>query len=85
MPNILYIHVGQLCLLHYFCFIKQNVVTHLYKLKGESRSGLGSQGSQHPVIDEFLCMVVGCALGPDVCHWMLNTKSTWFKVKKIPL
>ena len=25
---------------------------------------------QHPVIDEFLCIVAGCALGTDVCHWM---------------
>ena len=21
-------------------------------------------------IDEFLCMVAGCALGTDVCHWI---------------
>ena len=30
-------------------------------------------------------MVVGCALGTDVCHWIFNKKSTWFKVSKIPL
>ena len=27
---------------------------------------------QHAMIDEFLCMVAGCALRPDVCHWMLG-------------
>ena len=28
------------------------------------------EACQHPVIDEFLCMVAGCVLGTDVCHWM---------------
>ena len=46
---------------------------------------LGREGCQHAVTDEFLCMVAGCALGTDVCHWMFKTKSTWFKVNKIPL
>ena len=40
---------------------------------------------QQAVTDEFLCMVVGCVLGTDVCHWMFKTKSAWCKVKKIPL
>ena len=26
------------------------------------------------VIDEFLCMVAGCVLGTDVCHWMFKRK-----------
>ena len=37
--------------------------------------GLGREYCQHAVIDEFLCMVTGCALGTDVCHWMFNKKS----------
>ena len=28
--------------------------------------------SQHAVIDEFLCMVAGYALGTDVCHLMFK-------------
>ena len=28
----------------------------------------GWEDCQHRVIDELLCMVVGCALGTDVCH-----------------
>ena len=47
--------------------------------------GLGWEDCQHAVIDEFLCMVAGCALGTDARHWMLNNKSTQFKVNKIPL
>ena len=46
---------------------------------------LGQEDCQHAVIGEFLCMVTGCALGTDVCHWMFHKKSTWFKVNKIPL
>ena len=34
--------------------------------------GLLWEDYQHAVIDEFLCMVVGCALGTDVCHWMFK-------------
>ena len=34
--------------------------------------GQGREDCQHLVIDEFLCMVTGCALGTDVCHWMFN-------------
>ena len=45
--------------------------------------GLGRETCQHAVIDEFLYMVTGCALGTDVCHWMFNKKSTWFKVNKV--
>ena len=38
------------------------------------------------MIDEFLCVVAGCALGTDVCHWMLNkiqrgSRSTRFSFK----
>ena len=47
--------------------------------------GLGREDCQQAVTDEFLCIVAGCVLGTDVCHWMFKTKSTWFKVKKIPL
>ena len=47
--------------------------------------GLSWEDCQHTVIDEFLCMVAGCVCGTDICHWMFNKKSTWFKVNKIPL
>ena len=26
------------------------------------------------MIDEFLCVVAGCAVGTDVCHWMFKKK-----------
>ena len=29
-----------------------------------------NQGYQRAKVDEFLCMVAGCALGKDVCHCM---------------
>ena len=38
--------------------------------------GLDREDCQHPVIDEFLCVVATCALRTDVCHWMFTTKST---------
>ena len=47
--------------------------------------GLGWEDCQHIMVDEFLCMVTGCALVTDVCHWMFKQKSTWFKVNKSPL
>ena len=46
---------------------------------------LGWQDCQLAVTDEFLCIVAGCVLGIDVCHWMFKTKSTWFKINKTPL
>ena len=46
--------------------------------------GLGQEDCQHSVIDEFLYMVAGCALGTDVFHCMFKQKSTCFKVNKIP-
>ena len=55
------------------------------KLKLKVNLGSRWEDCQHTVVDEFLCMVAGCALGTDVCHWMFITKSTWFKVNKIPL
>ena len=36
--------------------------------------GLAGEDCQHAVTDESLCPVTGCALGTDVCHWMLKTK-----------
>ena len=36
--------------------------------------GLACPDCQHVVTDEFLCMVSGCALETDVCHWMFKTK-----------
>ena len=35
--------------------------------------GLGQEDCQHAVIDEFLCMLAGLALGTGGRHWMLNT------------
>ena len=31
-------------------------------------------GRRLAVTDESLCLVTGCALGTDVCHWMFKTK-----------
>ena len=31
--------------------------------------GLPWEGYQQAVIDEFLCIVAGCAFGTGVCHW----------------
>ena len=43
-------------------------------------------GCQHSLLDEFLCMVTGCAWGNrGICHWMFTPKSPWFEVKKILL
>ena len=36
--------------------------------------GLGREDCQHVVKDEFLCMVVGCALGTIVHNWMFEKK-----------
>ena len=48
--------------------------------------GLGRENHSHrqAVIDEFLCMMAGCAFGTDVSHWVFKQKSVWFKVNKIP-
>ena len=35
---------------------------------------LAGEDCQHAVTDVALCTVTGCALGTDVCHWMLKTK-----------
>ena len=35
---------------------------------------LAGEDCQHAVTDVALCMVTGCALGTDVCHWMFKTK-----------
>ena len=48
--------------------------------------GLGREDCQRALIDEFLCMVTGCALGTDVCHWILTksqhgSRSTRFPFK----
>ena len=36
--------------------------------------GLGQEDCQYAVIDEFLCMVTGCALETDVCHWLFKKR-----------
>ena len=46
---------------------------------------LGKTINIYTVIDEFLCMLAGCALGTDVCHWMFEKRSTWFKVSKMAI
>ena len=35
---------------------------------------LAGEDCQHPVTDEALFMVTGCALGTDVSHWMFKTQ-----------
>ena len=40
----------------------------------KTHRGLAGPDCQHIVIDEFLCMVSGCALETDACHWMFKTK-----------
>ena len=40
----------------------------------KTHCGLAGPDCQHVVIDEFLCMVSGCALETDVCQWMFKTK-----------
>ena len=62
-----------------FNFVIAEVIRSL-----KTNLGFGREDCQHAVIDEFLCMAAGCALGTDVCHWMFKQKSTWFKVNKIP-
>ena len=37
--------------------------------------GLGQEDCPHAVIDEFLCMVTGCALGTDASHLIFFFKS----------
>ena len=54
-----------------------------YVLKGHL--GLPWENYQHAVIDECLCIVAGCALGTNVCHWMLKKRSTCFTVNKMAL
>ena len=52
----------------------QNIggTSELKKLTGARKAnlGLGRENCQHAVIDEFLCLVSGCALGTDISHWM---------------
>ena len=75
--NVLQVCVqGPLCATSDSSFLIHMLKAHL---------GLDREDCQHGVIDEFLCMVAGCALGTDVCHWMFLKKSTCFKVNKIPL
>ena len=45
-----------------------NMLNAIYDLK--TNLGLGREDCQQAVIDDFLCMVAGCALGTDVYHWM---------------
>ena len=51
------------------------------RLKGDI--SLGQLDCQHSLIDEFLCMVTGCAWGNRCISLELTPKSPWFKVKKI--
>ena len=51
----------------------------------EGHFGLPWEDYQHVVVNEFMCMVAGCALRTDVYHWMFGNRSTWFKVNKMAL
>ena len=46
--------------------------------------GLDREDCQPDVTDEFLCMVVGCALGTDVCHWMFKTSQHGSRSTRFP-
>ena len=37
--------------------------------------GLGREDCQQAETDEFLCIVAGCVLGTDVCHWIFKTNN----------
>ena len=61
----------------YCCFTAERTVKkkELKLLRLMAHRGLAGLDCQHIiVIDEFLCMVSGCALETDVCHWMFKTK-----------
>ena len=53
-----------------FFQLQLKYINKSYPFKGESSSGPG----RHAEIDEFQCMVTGCALGTDVCHWLFTKK-----------
>ena len=57
---------------------KYSIILHVTRdfvgLKGHL--GLPWEDDQHAVIDEFLRMVAGCALGTDVYHWIFRKRST---------
>ena len=57
---------------HSFDSYTNLVKPYHYSLKVDL--GLAGEDCQHAVTDESLCMVTGCALGTDVCHWMFKTK-----------
>ena len=46
--------------------------------------GLGREDCQQAVTDEFLCIVAGCALGTDVCHWMFETSQHGSRSRSFP-
>ena len=48
----------------------------MYKVFLKGNFGMGREDCQQAVTDEFMCIVAGCCLGTDVCHWMFKTKST---------
>ena len=70
-------------LLSTLCANDQHLVSQSNLQRLKTNLGLGQKDCQHIVIDEFLCMVTGCALGTDVCHSMSFKQLTWFKVNKI--
>ena len=45
---------------------------------------LSPEDCEHAVIDEFLCMVAGCALGTDQCHWMCNKSQHGSRSTRLP-
>ena len=63
----------------YCCSDWPSCLAHL-----KTNLSLGWENCQHTVIDEFLRMVTGCALGTVVLHWMFKQTPPWFKVNKIP-
>ena len=70
-------YISKIPYMHVHKFRTSNFHTWQVTFKSylKANLGLGQEGYQHAVIDEFLCMVTDCALGTDVCQWMFNYHS----------
>ena len=53
----------------YFKLISRNVS---YSVSCRGILVFPGEDYRHKVLDECLCMVAGCTLGTDVCHWMFK-------------
>ena len=46
--------------------------------------GLAGPDCQHVVIDEFLCIVSGCTLETNACHWMFKQNQHGPRSRRCP-